>query len=302
MQTGSSLRSLLLTTALGLAGGAVGATWYVTNRVSPEPSRSFMDSYTFTPWELGIPFETVSFVARDGLRLRGWWLVHEAARGVVIGCHGHGGSKDDLLGIGSQLWQAGYSVLVFDFRGRGDSDPWPQTLVSREVDDLHAAVAFAAERAPALPIGVVGFSMGAAVALLAAASEPRIAAVVADSAFTSGSDVVAHGIRATLRIPAAMLVVAADELVHRRHGYRFSHVRPLDAISQLAPRPVMIIHGQDDSLVPVAHAHRLYAAASEPRTLWVVPGVEHCGGYFLDRPEYCHRVRSFFAQYLGSLS
>jgi uncharacterized protein len=304
MKATSMRRALLpafVSTTLGLVGGALGAAWYVGSRVSPEPRRNFLDAYTFTPWELGVPFEPISFTSADGLVLRGWWLPQDQPRGVLIGCHGHGGSKDDMLGIGTNVWRAGYSVLLFDFRGRGESDPWPQTLVSREVDDLHAAVAFAAARAPQARIGVVGFSMGASVAILAAASEPRLAAVVADSAFTCGRDVVAHNIRTVLRLPTAVLVMAADEVVHLRHGYRFSQARPLDVIGQIAPRPLLIIHGAGDSLVPVAHAQRLAQAAGEPRELWIIPEVEHCGGYFLDRPTYCRRVIAFLDQYLASL-
>lgn len=297
----SSLLPLLASGALGALGGTLGAAWYVSTRVSPVPRRTFIDSYTFTPWELGVPYERVSFSSGDGLRLSGWWLPQERPRGVVVGCHGHGGRKDDLLGIGTSVWRAGYSVLLFDFRGRGESDPWPQTLVSREVDDLRAALAYASGREPGARIGVIGFSMGAAVALLAAAEDERIAAVVSDSAFTSGRDVVAHGVRSALRIAPEFLLLAADEVVHRRHGYRFSQVRPIDAVGRIAPRPVLIIHGEGDTTTPVEHAHRLYAAAGEPRELWVVPGVEHCGAYFCDRPAYCQRVIGFFDQYLGSL-
>lgn len=292
---------LALSGALGALGGALGAAWYVSTRVSPEPRRSFIDGYTFTPWELGVPYEAVSFASGDGLRLSGWWMPQARPRGVLVGCHGHGGRKDDLLGIGTGSWRAGYSVLLFDFRGRGESDPWPQTLISREVDDLRAAVAFARGRAPADRVGVVGFSMGAAVALLAAAEEPAIGAVVADSSFTTGADVVAHGVRSVLRVPPEILVLAADEVVHRRHGYRFSHARPIDVVGRVAPRPLLIIHGAGDTTVPVEHARRLYAAAGEPRELWVVPGVEHCGAYFADRAGYCRRVVGFFDQYLGSV-
>lgn len=298
----SSLLPALVGGALGLVGGALGAAWYVSARVSPEPRRSFLDAYTFTPWELGVPFEVVSFTSADGLRLSGWWLPQAQSRGVVVGCHGHGGRKDDMLGIGTSIWRAGYSVLLFDFRGRGESDPWPQTLVSREVDDLHAAVAFAHARAPAARLGVIGFSMGAAVALLAAAAEPRVAAVVADSAFTSGREVVVHNIRGFMRLPPEVLVMAADEVVQWRHGYRFSQARPIDAVGRIAPRPLLIIHGAGDTLVPVEHAHQLYQAAGEPRELWVVPEIEHCGAYFLDRPAYCRRVIAFFDQYLASIS
>jgi uncharacterized protein len=321
----------LLSGTLGLLGGALAAAWYVSARVSPQPRRTFLDEYTFTPWELGVPFEAVSFSSADGLRLSGWWLPQAQPRGVLIACHGHGGSKDDMLGIGTNTWRAGYSVLLFDFRGRGESDPWPQTLVSREVDDLHAAVAFAAARAPTASLGVLGFSMGAAVAILAAATEPRIAAVVADSSFTSGRAVVAHNVRSLMpmlaasaaapelspqpgtamrqaaiyqriiQLPPEALVLAADEFVRLRHGYRFSQARPIDVVARIAPRPLLIIHGANDTLVPAAHARQLYQAAGEPRQLWIVPEVEHCGGYFIDRPAYCRRVIAFLDQYLASL-
>lgn len=298
----TGLLPLLLSGLLGAAGGALGAAWYVSARVSPRPRRSYMDSYTFTPWELGVPYETVRFTSADGLGLSGWWLPRAGARGAVIGCHGHSGSKDELLGIGTASWRAGYSVLLFDFRGRGESEPWPHTLVSREVDDLLAAVRLARGRAPGLPLGVIGFSMGAAVSILTAAREPAIAAVVADSPFTSGAEVVGHAVRQTLRLPPEMLVAAADELVQRRHGYRFSQARPIDAVAQIAPRPLLLIHGDQDTLVPVEHGRRLYAAAGEPKELLIAPGAEHCGAYFADREGYAARVTAFWDQYLGSLA
>ncbi|NJM09203.1 tRNA (guanosine(37)-N1)-methyltransferase TrmD, partial [Candidatus Gracilibacteria bacterium] len=108
---------------------------------------------------------------------------------------------------------------------RGDSDPWPNSLISREADDLLAAVAMRSERVPNAQIGVVGFSMGAAVTIMAAAQEPRIAAVVADSSFTAVRDVIANGLRKRWRLPAEPLISMADELLRRRHGYRFKAVR-----------------------------------------------------------------------------
>jgi fermentation-respiration switch protein FrsA (DUF1100 family) len=290
---------LLASAALGAAGGVFGAAWYVTTRVSPHRPRHYQDSYTFTPWELGVPFEEIRLRSADGLGLTGWWLPRPDARGVVIGSHGHSGSKDDLLGIGTSMWRAGFSVLLFDYRGRGDSDPWPHTLVSREVDDLLAAVAYARARAAGAKIGVVGFSMGAAVAIMAAAREPAIAALVADSSFTAVADVVAYGVRRAVGIPAAPLVRAADEVLARRHGYRFTRARPIDAVGAIAPRPILIVHGAGDSTVPVEHARRLFAAAGQPKDLWVAAGVEHCGAYFLDRAAYCARVNAFFAQHLA---
>lgn len=299
-KSGWKLLPMALTGAIGLLGGIAGTAYYVSLRVNP-PLRQFLDSYTFTPWELGVPFETVEFRSSDGLRLTGWWMPRPETNAVIVGSHGHSGSKDELLGIGSYCWRAGYNVLLFDYRGRGESDPWPQTLVSREVDDLLAALQYVRQRVPDAAIGVIGYSMGAAVGILATARDQSVKALVADSSFTAGDDVVAHSVTQVLRIPAGPIVRLADAMVARRHGYRFSQARPIDAIGQIAPRPVFIIHGVNDPLVPVSHARQLYAAAREPRFLWEVADARHCGGYFADREGYCRRVVEFFDQYLRSV-
>jgi fermentation-respiration switch protein FrsA (DUF1100 family) len=296
-----SLLPLLAGLPLAAAGGLLSAAWYVGRRINPPPRRTFLEAYTFTPWELQIPFETISFSSSDGLCLRGWWMPHPGASAVVIGCHGHSGSKADLLGIGSNTWRAGYHVLLFDMRGRGDSDPWPQSLVSREVEDLLAAVAWVRRQQPEARIGVIGYSMGAAVTILAAARNPAIAAVVADSAFISGSAVVDHAITRAIGVSAPLLRHAADAFVARRYGYRFSAARPIDVVGTIAPRPMLFFHSEADSLVPVDHARQIYAAAGHPKELVITPEAEHCGSYFADRPGYCRRVAAFFDQSLGRI-
>lgn len=301
MSNRSNPLPLILSAAAGAVGGALGVAWYVSSRINPSPRRTYFDTYTFTPWELGVPYETVTLTAPDGLKLSGWWLPRPDVASVVIGCHGHTGSKADLLGIGTGAWRAGHNVLLFDFRGRGDSDPWPNTLVSREVEDLLTAVAYVRQRIPAARIGAVGFSMGAAVAILAAAQEPAISVLVADSSFATATEVIANGLRQVLRIPADPLLTLADALIERQHGYRLSRVRPVDVVGGLAPRPLLIIHGSADTLIPVSHAHQLFAAAGQPKELWLCEEAEHCGAYFADRTAYVARVTAFFDQYLRSI-
>jgi fermentation-respiration switch protein FrsA (DUF1100 family) len=143
--------------------------------------------------------------------------------------------------------------------------------------------------------------MGAAVSILAAAQEPAIAALVIDSPFAVASEVVAASMRQVMRFPPEPLLTIADALIERQHGYRLSRVRPIDVIGGLAPRPILFIHGTSDSAVPVSHAHRLFAAAGQPKELWLCEGAEHCGAYFADRNTYVARVTAFFDQYLRSL-
>ena len=280
----------------GVAGVLAGVAAYAARRISgPTPLQRRDLTFTFTPFETGVAHEAISFAAADGLRISGWWLPRPESNRVVIGCHGHRGSKDELLGIGSGLWRAGMNVLIFDFRGRGASDDSVCSLAYHEVADLRGAVQYASDRLPGAGIGVIGYSMGAAVSLLAAADEPRIKAVVADSSFAVMRDVVAHAITRR-RLPTRPVVALADRFTRRQYGYRFDSVRPVDAIARLAPRPVMIVHGAADSMITASHAYQLYEAAQSPKELWLVSGVEHCGAYFLDRARYVDRMAHFFEQ------
>ena len=282
----------------GLAVGALGIAAYTTRQLNGPRRPTPVDRFTFTPWEVQVTWEPVSFVASDGVTLRGWWLTHEGAKDTIVACTGHRGAKSDLLGIGSGLWRAGNNVLLFDFRGCGESDLAPLSVGFHELRDLHAALAFVRERLPGSPIGLIGYSMGAAVAILVAADDPGVGAVVADSSYAAIGDVIANAYRRR-RVPVAPLLAASDRYNAWRYGYRFAALRPIDAVARLAPRPLLIIHGEADALTPVEHARRLHAAARDPKELWIVPDTAHCGAYFVDREGYVARVAEFFARGLG---
>ena len=290
-----ALGGVLGGTALLGAFGVAGRTVRVLN--GPR-RRDPLDAFTFTPWELGVPYEPVAFRADDGVKLRGWWLPRPGSDRTIVGCTGHRGAKHELLGIGSGLWRAGNNVLLFDFRGCGESDPVALSVGYYEARDARAAVRFAREQLPDARVGLVGYSMGAAVAILVAAADQAIGAVVADSAFADLGAVVAHAYRRH-RLPPAPFLALSDALNRRRWGWSFRALRPVDAVGALAPRPLLLIHGADDAVTPAAHAEELYRAAGEPKELWIVPGTRHCGAYFVDRSAYVARVAAFFARALG---
>ena len=294
-------RSLRLALPLGgvLAAGALGVAAYTTRHLNGPTRRRHLQDYTFSPWELGVDYEAVEFQARDGVMIRGWWLPRPASKQVVIGCTGHRGAKHELLGIGSGLWRAGNNVLLFDFRGRGASDLAACSLAYHEMEDLQAAVDYVCGRLPEARLGVIGYSMGAAVALLVAAREPRLRAVVADSPFATMRDVIGHAFERR-RIPTRPMLGLTGWVNRWRYGYCFDAVEPVEVVGAIAPRPILLIHGTDDSIIPVDHSRAIFAAAGEPKELWILPGVKHCGGYFADRSYYVARVVQFFARYLGT--
>jgi uncharacterized protein len=283
--------------AISVAGGLLGAAAYATQRLNGRMPRRFIDNYTFTPFELGVAYEEVSFTSQDGLRLSGWWLPRPESRRVVVCCAGHRGVKSDMLGIGSGLWRDGNNVLVFDWRSRGGSEGRFFTLAHHEQRDAEGALDYALGRVPDARLGLIGYSMGAAVAIMVAARRAEVHAVVADSPFVSIAALVRHT-SGRKRLPGWAVTPLADMLTSARYGYRFGDVRPIDAVARISPRPLLLIHGSDDSIIPASHSHRLYAAAEAPKQLWELRGLEHCGAYFADRAGYIQRVAGFFRESL----
>lgn len=281
--------------AVGLGAGAVAGytAWTLNAPRRPWPP------YTFTPFEVGAPAKEVSFSTSDGVSLAGWWLDNPDSRSVVICCHGHRGNKADLLGIGPGLWREGHNVLLFDFRGSGDSGDGRQSLAHYEQADLAAALDWVARSHPGARITVMAFSMGASTAILTAAQDPRIEALVLDSPFATMSGMIAANYR-RYRLPGRLLLPVAD-LVNRIFcGYAFEQVRPIDAMRSLSPRPVLLLHGTEDRIIPYEHAQQLADAAGPGEVeLITFEGADHCGGYFVDRPGYIARVARFLETVLG---
>jgi len=286
----------------GLASGILALAYYVTHRITQPTPVTAYDSYVMTPYELGAPYQDVAFPTVDATLLRGWWLERPDSRGVIIVCGGYRGRRADLLGIGTALWRSGSNVLMFDYRGHGELAGTGVTLGYHELEDLLAAVDWGKGRVEGARVGVIGYSMGASISIMAAARDSDIRAVVADSAFSTQRGAVSLGVRRVLHMPHGILLNTVDLLLGVVGGYHFRDVEPVREIARVAPRPILLIHGDKDSVTSVHDTEALYAAAAEPKEMWISPGVEHCGTYFADRQVYCKRVADFFARALAAPS
>jgi fermentation-respiration switch protein FrsA (DUF1100 family) len=212
----------------------------------------------------------------------------------VIALHGHRGARHHCVGTAAALWRRGANVLLFDHRGRGSSEGDFMSLGYFETLDAFAAVGYALTRAPGSPLGLIGYSMGAAVALMAIARDERVRAVVADSPFASE-----HGlIEALLRKQIGLLHPPVVALTERLLPYDPGKVAPLREVAKIAPRASLFVHGLLDETCDPNDSLRLYEAAGEPKELWLLEEADHCGAYFADREAYCERVGSFFKEHL----
>jgi len=123
--------------------------------------------------------------------------------------------------------------------------------------------------------------------------------VCTDCAFDDPRRVLGQGVWRTLRIPGPVLTAPVGAVLALRAGARFSDFRPLEAVSRIPPRPLLLIHGAADASVPVDHARRLHRAAGPGAELWIQPGVGHCAGYHADREGYVRRVGGFLVDALS---
>lgn len=285
---------------LGVISAVVGVGLYIVNTITrPRRLESFADLYTFTPFELNLPAEEVVFPSLQGShQVSGWYIPHPQAIATVIICPGYRGRRSDVLGMSGQLWKAGYNVLAFEYYGHGTVVGERVTLGYREINDFLGAVAYAKQRAPHTRLGAIGYSMGAAVSIMGTARTPEVEVLVADSPFATHRSAVDYAVRRTLHLPFALFDWITDLLLSWRAGYRLNQVEPLRDVSRIAPRPLMIIHGLRDSVVNPQDGIELYEAAHDPKELWLLPNVDHCGAYFDDRLIYTKRVISFLDHYL----
>jgi len=211
----------------------------------------------------------------------------------------HGGEQHradpsiGMLDIASGLVEHGYNVLMFDLRGHGESDGNRMSAGYYEKRDLLGAVDYVKGRGLE-HIGVLGFSTGAVTALMTTAENGDIDAVVADSSFADFKDMMEPEFSKRTKFPEFFLPPLLF-MVKIMYGVDFTAIKPVELVSEIAPRPILFIHGELDDTVPLEHAYRLQQASQNPENqLWVVPEAGHARSYITYPEEYINKITAFF--------
>jgi len=247
-----------------------------------------------TPADIGISYEEVHFATRRGLTLHGWWIPsgHGGRCPLVVLVHGWGRNVERMLPYLPMLHPAGFHLLAFDARHHGLSDPDGHASMLKFSEDIRATVDAVAARSEVDEgrIAVLGLSIGGSAAIHAAAHDHRIGAVVTAGAFADPRDaMVTFGRWSWVVAPALPL---AFRFMEWRIGARMAAIAPEAVIARAAAR-FLLVHGDADTVVPVAHAHRLAAAAGERARLWIMPGRGHSDVHL--EPGFPERVVAFLA-------
>ncbi len=272
------------------------------------------------------------FQADDGVVLRGDFLAQPHPAPTTIICHGYRISRDYLRSTTASVYtKFGCNLLLFDFRGHGESDSVAISLGNAEVRDLQAAITVASQQPETLPGTIVihGFSMGAAVALLIP-PRPEVAAIIADSPYARLDDILRRFVVSKLiekntwwsplfqKLHVMMPVVSwaivegGALLFRARFGYSliarpdrsFERWRALSlSHPQRTSPPILLIHGEQDSVIPIAEARSLEAQARALKfevETYYVKGAGHCGAYELDPQRYIQVVRQFLLRHFDA--
>ncbi len=252
-----------------------------------------------SPVRHGLAAGAAEFRSGDGLMLRGWYIPAENSVKTIIVCSGANGSLDADVPVLPWLHEAGYNVLLFDWRAHGQSEGNVVTLGFNERYDLIAAVQFAKARG-AERVGVLGFSMGGTVAIATAAVYEDINAVAADSPFVFVLSAVAgglieRGMPEGLSFLLARLFVTTACLRTQLNLFDIDLAR---WIKRVAPRPLLLIFGEQDVIIPHSEVDMICARAGEPTEVWRVPEAAHRDSHVRQPDEYRRRILEFFAKSL----
>lgn len=254
-------------------------------------------------------YQEVSFPSRDAnVTLSAFYIpANDADAPAVIVVHGLSACKrqSSSLVAAGMLNRNGFAILVIDLRDMGDSEieDGRQSAGTKEYRDVLGAWDWLVTVKGMKPerIGLFGYSLGGASSIIAAGEEPRVAAVWADSAFADIEIIIddlliKYGLPQPIKWTALMTgrLMSGDDL---------TAYKPVEELSKFGDRPLFIVHGDADTMVPVYHATLLKEAAKTanvPAQSWIVAGSRHVESMFDSPLEYEAKLVEFFFQHLSS--
>jgi fermentation-respiration switch protein FrsA (DUF1100 family) len=282
---------LLITGAAAVLVGAV-AVWALGSALSAA-----------APREIGAPpagldAEPCEFQSGSGNSIYCWIARGRAGGGAVVLAHSVRSSRLEMVDRARFLNASGYSVLLFDAQAHGESPGEHITFGYLESRDAAAAVAFVRARLPGEPVAYLGVSQGGAAALLGSSPLP-VEALVLEAVYPTLGDAVRDRIAIRLGPLADLLAPLLLLQIQPRLGVSADVIAPIEGIRRIRA-PLLLIAGDRDRHTPIDESQRLFDAAPEPKTLWVVTGAAHQNFHAFARDEYERRVVDFLARFVRS--
>lgn len=234
-----------------------------------------------TPRDYGLAFEELRLTAEDGVRLHGWYVPGRRAT-TLLWCHGNAGNISHRLeNLRLMHDRLGLGVLIFDYRGYGESDGVPSEAGTYRDARAFRAWLRAQPAARSTPVVYFGRSLGAGVATTLAA-EDAPTALILETPFTS--------------VPA-MAGVAFPVIGHLVASLLRTRYDTLARIGQVRT-PVLVLHGDADEVVPFAQGRAVFEAAPEPKVFFRIARAAHNDTYLVGGEAYWQAWEEFLAAYV----
>lgn len=275
-----------------MALGAIGVYWAIGSwLVSPA-------NQTVRAAPARLNAQPITVPSRSGATLAAWLLVPENPVGAIVLLHGVRANRGDMIPRASLLWHSGYVVLVADLQSHGESTGDKITYGHLEAADAESCLLYLRSRYPSLRIGGVGVSLGgAAFALSGDRGHPD--ALVLEAVFPSIAEATDNRIAMRVGVLSRALTPLMLVQLKARLGVGPESLRPIDSISQVNC-PVLLLSGTADRHTTEAQTRALFAAAKDPKELWLVPGATHDDLYRFDPDGYAAHVVDFLDRNLAA--
>ena len=257
-------------------------------------------------WYKSREFERITISSFDGLKLQAAFLYANCkSNKLVILAHGYAG-KGEMMSSYAKYYheKLGFHVLIPDARGHGESEGdyigfgwnerrdyllWIDKMLRKFGNDTE--------------IVLHGVSMGAATVLMTSGEQlpPQVKAVIADCGFTSAKDVLTYQLRQMYKLPSFPMIPLTSILTNWRAGYSFKEASALVQVKK-ATAPILFIHGERDTFVPLHMVYELYASANSSKELYIVEHARHGNAYETNPDEYEKQIYAFINKYMSHIA
>jgi len=251
-----------------------------------------------SPEDLGLPYEDISYRTDSDLRIDGWFIPRDGSSDCVILAPGKGSTKWNILKYAPFLHKGGFNLLVFDPRGRGESEGNRWAFGYLEARDIAHGIDFIRSSYGIDDVGLLGRSAGATASLISGVEEPRVDAVVADSPFAS-IKMASMSYGNYQKNPLFQAVFPLYTLTAQLTlGFDVNHKTNLNRRIKDANFPAFFIHGREDEVILPENSEVLYKEKTKPKEIWKPLEVKHVGAFEVYPDEYKTRVLNFFSSHL----
>lgn len=275
---------------------------FITNLIA---GNNMPDAYTKANMEaekklLSLPISEIPMNAPDGEHLIARVLVPEKSNGrLILACHGaRSWGIGEFALISHYLYKNGYTLIMPDHRGCGNSGGKYMGYGTHESKDTFLWVNYAKQHFPGLDIFLLGVSMGGATVLMMSptANDSAIKGIIADCSYTSAWEEFSYQLKTSFHMPDFPILHICSLYSKIITGYSFKDASPLEAVKE-AKKPILFIHGGKDDFVPTYMEKILYDACCTKKEMITVDNAVHARSYYTDPAVYEKAIESFMDKY-----